>query len=72
VTFELQNSEQYDRLAALASELVRRPVAAIFADNIAAAVAARAATGTIPIVFTTSDDPIRLGFVASLNRRKAT
>jgi putative ABC transport system substrate-binding protein len=68
VTFEFRNSEQYDRLPVLASELVRRPAAAIFADNIAAAVAARAATATIPIVFAVGGDPIRDGLVTSLSR----
>jgi putative ABC transport system substrate-binding protein len=68
VAVELRNSEQYDRLAALASELVRRQVAAIFAHNLAAAVAARAATATLPIVFSIGGDPIRDGLVTSLSR----
>jgi putative ABC transport system substrate-binding protein len=68
VTFDVRNSEQYDRLPALASELVSRPAAAIFADNVAAAVAARAATATIPIVFAIGGDPIRDGLVTSLSR----
>jgi putative ABC transport system substrate-binding protein len=68
VAVELWNSEQYDRLPALASELVHRQVAAIFAGNLAAAVAARAATATIPIVFFIGGDPIRDGLVTSLSR----
>src|SRR6516164_11021672 len=65
---ELRNSEQYDRLPELASEFVRRPVTAMFADNLAAAVAGRAATGIIPIVFAIGGDPIRDGLVTSLSR----
>jgi len=68
LVIELRNSEQYDRLPPLASELARRQVAAIFADNLAAAVAARAATATIPIVFAIGGDPIRDGLVTSLSR----
>jgi len=68
VKIELRNSEQYDRLPDLASELARRPVTAMFADTLPAAVAARAATATIPIVFAIGGDPIRDGLVTSLSR----
>src|SRR5215831_15578335 len=68
VAVERRDSDQYDRLPDLASELVRDQVTAIFADNLAAAVAARAATATIPIVFAVGGDPVRDGFVTSLSR----
>ena len=58
-----------EQLPAMAVELVNRPVAVLLTGgSIWSTISAKAATATIPIVFTTASDPVRLGFVASLNR----
>jgi putative tryptophan/tyrosine transport system substrate-binding protein len=59
---------QYDRLPAMAADLVRRQVAVLFASSNDGVSAAKQATSAIPIVFATGGDPVALGFVASLSR----
>src|SRR5262249_6381803 len=60
---------QYERLPALAAELVKRPVNVIFATgSVVSALAAKSASTTTPIVFANGSDPVQYGLVASLNR----
>ena len=69
VTIEYRWAEgHYDRLPEFAGELLAHRVAAIVASSSAGALAAKAATSAIPIVFLTGEDPVQIGLVSSLNR----
>jgi ABC-type uncharacterized transport system substrate-binding protein len=69
VAIEYRSTEhQTDRLRLLVADLLRRQVALIVGSDTPAALAAKAVTTTVPIVFVTGGDPVRVGLVASLNR----
>ena len=69
ITIDIRATEQYGELPAYAAEFVRQKVDLIFAwGTLNAALAAKAATATIPIVFANGSDPVKSGIIASMNR----
>ena len=73
ISIEIRSADgHYDRLPSLAAELVGRNVAAIYASDVPSAFAAKAATQTIPIVFATGADAVKVGLVDSLSDPRIT
>jgi putative ABC transport system substrate-binding protein len=69
VAVEYRSAEgQHDKLPQMAADLVRRRISVIVASGLEAALAAKAATTTIPIIFRTGNDPVQSGLVTSFNR----
>ena len=59
---------KYDRLPALADELIQRSASVLFASGNASALAAKRATSTVPVIFAVGNDPVEMGLVTSLSR----